>query len=422
METAMIRSNGVFRGFVHRLWTVSLAVSILAGCGSLERQELSSSSQAATTTLGFRQWCQSWGLSCPQGPAPNVPLKDTPWSVSQWTAAAKMMTSLLNGPSQIQVTRAELDEEALQQAVAALEMDKWYDQLIRRVDTYKWQELVSGPGLVESFSAAPVTTTAASGLKMSAETTTEMAFCADPVIQLKGFSAASPFSGETAALQWVAVSATNVMDVRLGSLLVTAVPIDFVMREILGDLDVDGLMEMKLSLGKVVKALGPLMTWMSKPTRNLELDQEFFAVARAELPGLIPAEQEAKAEGLYPALDALQSLRTSAVTGQNLLSAVQLAGAALSCDMESGTLKAKVKLEREFGIKRFYTVSADTSGFEVYGMKVSIPSAFGATIAMKRVEFSPEKIIIRDVPIVGKVELKMADLGDLSAATIACTK
>ena len=421
MEAKMVHATGFCKGIMHNLMMGSLVVAGLAACGGLEREDLSTSARSLTGTVTYRQWCAGWGLACPQGVAPNVPTEKNPWTVEQWTAVATLVDSLLNSPSQMQITRAELSEEALLQAVTALELNKWYDQLMQRVDTYKWLEMYNGPGTVQSFVEAPTTTLGESGLQMNADTATEMAFRASqPEIRFKGFSATSPLAGETVGLQSVKVTDLNVMDVKWDNLLVTAVPIDFGMDEILGDLDVNGLQQVQLSLSKIVKALGPLMTWMSKPTRNLFLDQDFFAVAREQLPKLLPVDP--KVEGLYPVLDALQSVKTSTATGQNMATVLQIGGVALGCDMESGTIKAKMKFDREFGVKRFYKVNADTVGFEFYGMKVSMPSAFGATITMKRVEITPEKIIIRDIPIVGKVEVKMADLGDLSKATIVCTK
>ena len=65
-----------------------------------------------------------------------------------------------------------------------------------------------------------------------------------------------------------------------------------------------------------------------------------------------------------------------------------------------------------FGVKRVYPVNATTLGLEFYGVEAAAKKALGISIKLKRVELSGDKITILDVPIIGKVDVKLSDIAN----------
>ncbi len=85
-------------------------------------------------------------------------------------------------------------------------------------------------------------------------------------------------------------------------------------------------------------------------------------------------------------------------------------GATAKCDVNNGDVK--VKFSSEFGVKRVYQPNATTLGLEFYGLEASAKKALGLSIKLKRLELTADKITILDVPIIGKVELKLDEIAN----------
>ncbi len=357
-------------------------------------------------TVTFDEWCTAWGLTCPKAPFPGFPSEEQQFTAEQWKAAAAIASSLLNSPSLFEMTREELSDPDLLTAVTALELTPWYDKLIAKVDAIKWQDLYLDTGLLKSDLLEASTYAVPSGLTMGMEQA--MVFALDPAakIGLTGLKATCALPECSESVKSVEVTEPNVMNVVMDRVTVTGVPMQFVMDEMLGDIDLPSLQGIELTPAKIAPAIGPLLRVLNRPTRVISLDDLFFQTVSENLPAIIPAGE--KTDFLYVILSALLSVQSGNGTAASVMAINQIPGSALKCELTSGD--AKVTLDKSFGIKRIYTVDATTTGLEFYGVTVSMPKAFNMSIKLKRVEIGAEKITIRDIPLVGKVEMKYSDL------------
>ena len=375
-------------------------------------------------TITFDQWCTAWGLTCPKAPFPGFPSEDTQFTVEQWKAIAAIADALLNTPSLFDVTRTELSDPDLLKVVSGLELTPWYDKLITKIDQIKWQELMLDAGLLMSRLEADTSYAVPSGMQMGMSQTLDFALDPSALIAINGLKASCALPECTETVRSVAVSEPNVMTVSLDRLTVTGVPMQFVMDEILGDIDLAGLQGIQLTPAKAAPVIGPLLRVINKPSRVISLDDLFFQAVRDNLAPILPADP--KTEFLYVILNAMLSVQSGNGSSASLIAINQVPGSALKCALTSGD--AKVSLDKTFGLKRTYTVDANTTGLEFYGVTVTIPKAFNMSIKLKRVEIGTEKITIRDIPLIGKVEMKYADIpsgsdqGGTQDIGITCTK
>jgi hypothetical protein len=377
----------------------------LSACGpqiSGERNELKVDEGSTQT---YQEWCTGWELNCPV----DEPGKTAPMTAVQFKALSTILNSALSSPSVFSITREELDAEGLKQAMAALKLDDVHQDVQARLDARQWQSGGLSQGALVSNHAAASSVRTDAGLVWNLDPVQKVAL-APGSIQLSGMSVSADAAKESPALQSMAVLGNSSFSLGMNDRSVQDVPQDFALDSLLlaFGLDLSKLEGKEIALGDVIQAGAPLVGWLNQSSRQIALERAFFATSANELDDLLP--EDGLGQTLGNLLGRFEKLRTSSTPGTNLASVNLVKGATAKCDVNNGDVK--VKFAAEFGVKRIYQPNASTLGIEFYGLEASAKKALGLSIKLKRLELSADKITILDVPIIGKVELKLDEVAN----------
>ena len=377
-----------------------------------------------TDTVDFTAFCQSWELTCPQGPAPNFPDEHQAYTPGQWRAAAAIGTALLGNAGELSITRDDLEADTLRQAVTGLSLDKWYDQLLGRIRSLGLHSVgVADSGLNAVLDAATVYT-GKSNAKYNMDDTVRVIVDPAATLKISGMKISSPSGAQSQDLGGISVTGTNVGQLHLDPLEVQAVPLAFFSDEALAGIDLSGIKDLKLEMPVLARSMRPLLDWMhqSQSGRGLTLPENFFSVLRTRLPEWIPSD--AARQTLVPLTQALSSLAVHLGTADvDLMRVNQVKNAKLQCNMTQGDQKMTIKFDAAFGVKSYEPLDDDSIRLEFFGIKATASAAMGMTITLGRVDITPEKIVIYNVPIVGQYEMKFADMKKSDEnASVVCQK
>ena len=387
-----------------------MLVVFLGGCGDKGLTGRDALLQTAQTdTVAFAAFCHNWGLACPEGTAPNFPDAHAAYTVQQWQALSAIGAAFLNGSGEVTITRDEIEADTLGHVVNELGLAKWYDQLVGRIKTLGWRDGGIGGGAVRASFDAPTVYTGKSGAQYSLADTLQIGVDPQAALKFSGMKVSSANGAESQAVETFSVTAANVGRLALDPLAVDGVPLAFLADETLGGIDLGGLKGANLDMQKMARAMRPLFDWINQPGRNVILGEDFFGVARQKVPQWISGETAQNV--LYPMTAALTSLAMHlGSTDQELFSIGQLKTAKLVCDMTQGSQKITMKFDSSFGLKSYEPLDDDAVRLELFGIKATVSSAMGMTITLGRIDITPEKIVIYNVPIVGTYEMKLADM------------
>ncbi|WP_141734343.1 hypothetical protein [Oligoflexus tunisiensis] len=386
----------------------------LTACGpqiSSERAEMKADEGA---TQSYQEWCTGWQLNCPV----VEPGKDAPLTAAQFKALTTVARGVLSSPSVFSLTRQELDAEGLKQALTALHLEDVYQDVQERLDARQWQSGGLESGALVSHHAAGSQLKTDAGLLWNLEPVQKVELIAE-AIQLSGFGLSAEAAEEAPVLKGLSVAEDSSFSLELSDRAVQGVPQDFALDSLLltFGLDLTMLDGKEIALPDLIAAGAPLVSWLNTSTRQIVLERAFFATAASEMGVLLPDDGMGQALGNL--MSRLETMRTSSQAGTNLASVALVRGSTAKCDMNNGEIK--MKFAAEFGIKRIYQPSASSLGIEFYGLEASAKKALGIPIKLKRVELSADKITILDVPIIGKVDLKLDDVTNPDQlTTLAC--
>jgi hypothetical protein len=401
----------------------SAALLSLSSCSSDPQEKSAIPNAAATETMSFAAWCESWHMSCPETPREDK----NALTLSQWQAVATIAHELTLSDSEITLTRERLEQDALKKVVGILKVGDLYSDILQKVDQLSWQELQMQKGHFSLTMASESSYVGPSSLTFKAAQNVEIAIDPAAALNIAGVSIASEARGDALNLQSIAVTDASRLALNTTDISIQDVPMSFMMDELMAGIRTDSLKDLNLGIKEIISAIPHLMTWVDQPGLNIALDQQFFSVTSAQLPKLMPNEKSDSAAVVI--VNAIGGVTTRLATANADLATVkQRSGSKLNCEMDAGGKKIKMKFESAFGVKRYYNVDASSVGLEFFGIKVAIPQAFGVTISLKRVELTPEKIIIRDIPLLGKYEIKLSELQSKSedqkttSSSFSCTK
>jgi hypothetical protein len=401
---------------VHHSMGFALMMGLgLSACGpqiSSERNELKVDEGTIQT---YQEWCTGWELNCPA----DEPGKTAPMTAAQFKALSTILNSALSSPSVFNVTREELDAEGLKQAMTALKLDDVYLDVQARLDARQWQSGGLDKGALVSNHAVSSSVRTDAGLVWNMEAVQKVALTPG-AIQLSGVGVSADAAKESPVLQSMAVANDGNFNLSLQDRAVSGLPQDFALENLLlaFGLDVSKLDGKEIALPDVIEAGAPLVGWLNQSSRQITLERSFFATSAGELGALLP--EDGLGQTLGNLLGRFEKLRTSSDPRNNLATVSLIKGATAKCDVNSGDVK--VKFSAEFGVKRIYQPKAGTLGLEFYGLEASAKKALGIGIKLKRVELSADKITILDVPIIGKVDVKLDDVigGPDQKTTLVC--
>lgn len=405
MSVTGLRIRSIGGGSGHSIGMVLAFGLGLTACGpkfSSERAELKSDGTMAQT---YQEWCTDWQLSCPV----TDPGKADPLTKDQFKALSTILSSALASPSVFSITREDLDAEGLKQAMTALHLDDVYQDVQARLEASQWQSGGLENGALVSRNAASSSQRSESGLLLNLDTVQKVAL-ATGEIQMSGLGWSADAAKEAPGLQSMAVASDGTFGLGMSDRMVNQVPQAFALDNLLlaFGLDTGKLEGKEIALPDLITAGAPLVGWLNQSSRQIALDRVFFATTAGQLPALIPEDNLGQSLGNL--LNSFDKLRTSSAPGSNLAAVSLLKGKTAKCDMNSGEIK--VEFSSEFGVKRIYQPNPTTLGLEFYGLKASAKKALGIGIKLKRIELTSEKITILDVPIIGKVELKLDEVSN----------
>jgi hypothetical protein len=375
----------------------------LSACGPQISSEQSTLKVDEVATQSYQEWCTGWEMDCPV----DEPGKTVPLSEAQFKALSTILGSALNSPSVFSITRQELDADGLKQALSALKMDDVYQDVQSRLDARQWQSGGLEKGVVVSNHAAPSNVRTDAGLVWNLDAVQKVSLNRGSIL-LSGMGTSADAAKESPLLKSMAVASDGSFNLGMNDRSVQQVPQDFALDSLFlaFGLDVSKLDGKELALADVVQAGAPLVGWLNQSSRQIILEREFFATAANELGTLLP--EDGIGESLGNLLSRFEKLKTSSQAGSNIASVSLVKGNTAKCDVNNGDVK--LKFSSEFGVKRIYQPDANTLGIELYGLEASAKKALGIGIKLKRLELTADKIIIRDVPIIGKVEVKLDDV------------
>lgn len=384
--------------------------------GSADQSKLNAEGSA----LSFSAWCDSWSLLCESEPKPESNTVEL--DAKTWSAITNVANEALANPVALNVTRAEFDSPQLSAAFQSLGLTAELSEIKSSLDSHQWQSIgLEGKSLV-SRAADSITVDSASGLDFNAAPAVTISIAANSNINIAGLGLSSAASGASSELKTVSLGEGNSLNFGLTSETVQNVPFAFLEDTLVSALGFEnqGAESAELSAQQIIGAAYPLLSWANKPQRSISLNRQFFTVAGAELSPVLADESFGPA--ILNALSALNSVATSSTAGKNVFQAGQVNGAKLECNVNNGT--AKVMLDKDFGLKRFYEVDGGI-GLEFFGVKASAKLALGIPLTLKRVELRADKITILDIPLIGKVDVPLDSITDSAEGeetTIACSK
>jgi hypothetical protein len=387
----------------------------LSACGPQISSEQAEVKVDEGIAQSYQEWCTGWELNCPV----NEPGKTTPLTAAQFRALSTILNGALKSPSVFSITRDELNAPGLQQAMTALKLDDVYQDVQARLDARQWLSGGLDQGALVSNHEAASSVRTEAGLLWNMDAVQRISLTPG-MIQLSGVGLSADAAKENPLLQSMAVSGDGSFNLGLNDRSVQGLPQDFALDSLLlaFGLDVARLEGKEIALGDVIQAAAPLVGWLNQSSRQIVLERSFFASSAGELGALIP--ENGLGQNLGNLLGRLEKLRTASDGKSNIASVSLVKGSTAKCDVNNGDVK--VKFSAEFGVKRIYQPSPTTLGLEFYGLEASAKKALGIGIKLKRVELSADKITILDVPIIGKVDVKLDDIGGGpdSPTTLVC--
>ncbi len=410
------------------LGTVSAAFFVMlgvAGCSADVDSGLATNAQALESSYTYQDWCQSWALSCPTQTTAGFPSDAESWSVDQWRAVSKIAGALLASRSSLVFTRQDLNDANLQQIAANFQWSDLYTRVSSALDSYAWQTAskeATGQSLRMTFQQAtskqlPI------GVLMGTSPQVDLSVSEDSKMDVAGLSLARSSEqgpGAPDDIRYMLVNSPNTVDMNFASAnRVTGMPIRVLLDQFLGQVGASPSDASSVTLESGIRALGPLMTWLIRADRVIDLDRGFFTTVAAQAPTLLGTQ--GRIAGLYPVLGAMNSLLSNATPGSNMISASIAPGKKLNCSVKTPKYgNVSMVFSDSFGIKSHKIVNSDTVSLEFYGLKASFPRILGISFTVKRMDISPETLTIRDLPIIRSYDLKVADLWT-PETEISCT-
>lgn len=394
---------------------LSLIVGYLGmiGCGADPRLVGADAPESLDgSRLEFRSWCENWQLNCPDQEPEDVPIPGAPWSVAQWQAAFRVLSTLSQTSSSIQLTRAELDAEPLNAMASALGLEQDLTHLKDQLSQRHFDELRIHPAGVAPNSqgetlaltlhaSEPSTVTATSGLTVTQADEVALGIDVDQNVQVRGIAIGPQSSPATAAIEELTVTETNILRWSGSTTSVDRVPIAFFLRQILA-FDGQELPAPRLSYRDLVPAAYPFIQWLTSGERDIAVPASAFQAVAQQLPVISPTPYGRGFGSLLGYLAELRSTRTS--RAEHLL----LARVEQAVVCRFGKL-LEIIPDREFGIREVTALSATSFRTSFFGVSVKLPLLpIVPRFRIKQIDFEPTKIVLYDVPVFGRYEYDMS--------------
>lgn len=402
-----------FRGRAPRCFSavfVPFASLLAIACGAPAGDEEATPSATSASVLSFQEWCGQWGLSgCPSN-ALELSRAEDPWNASQWRAAFGVAQALMQSPSRVTVTRAQMQDANLSSAMRLLGLDSRHKALLDRMDKQEMEALELGGGKTTLRSKQESDLDAPSGLHVHADATLEFSIEGTQA-RVRGLRLSSRDASLADDVVSFNVNSANAATLSMAKEEVTGVPLAFIRSDVLlfgGAAPKPG----KPPADRLFAAIPYLKSWLVSGQRDLSLNAGVMDAASRAV--AVFGNDASKRQNLQAVLRAVDTLVSRSDTrGRALVQGTLRRG--LRCMTSDG--KNEINLKSQFGLRDVRALGQGVT-LDLYG--VSITGKFGPfkrTFEPQRIDVSSSKIVIYNVPVVGSVTI---DLKQQQESSLNC--
>ncbi len=385
---------------------------ILQSCGTEIDSRLNSFNTVSPSEITFLDWCAAWQLTCPTGPAENVPDPQKPWTVAEWQSALAVYKALLASPSNSKFLRSDLDDADLVNSMKQLKKEKELSLLKARLDGSKFNAFLAYQGKVVVTAQQPSDFQTKSGLIIHNEGTTSIQVSGDREISTEGVEIRSnAVSSVREILKGFSITAPNVLNLKGSTQTITGVPIKFAFTEILG-IDFGNQEGAVPTYKDIVPTIAPLRDWIVKGQRDLDLGPDTFLQLEQNIPVFIPNQNDANMvrsllKKITRVLSTAESRKTQLIKAE--------APQTFSCTANG---KIRLDFEKSFGLQNISKLSAESAMVSIFGIKAKlIVGPIQPNFQLTRIDLEPTKIIVRNVPGIGSYTIDMTNQSEQSSMT-----
>lgn len=362
----------------------------LTGCGfDSEPSKLQENpSPPAATTITFAEWCQNWQLQCDA----STPAKTV--SQAQFNAVLAIARSVLTSPSSWEITAEQFNLPSWNNALAALNWTAAFQPIAHLIQAVQFDNVQPVQSQLQLTLQNPPPYPSVSGLQMALDSTVNVDF-QPQVVQLNGIQLNS--GDHNLRLTSLSIDEQSQLQLTGDSFSITQVPPGFIARQ----LGLDQAAPAKPSRDQMLRALDHLVEWAANLNAHVQLEDPTFQVLSANLDPFVT--DAANRQQFQVMLDAFQTIQTQSLDDKALtLNAQNDAGKQLACASQ-GTTKSQIMFATQWGIRHMRPMVNGTE-LELYGLKVKskIFGPFSVSFELKRLEVFADRIVIYNVPVIGK--------------------
>ncbi len=382
---------------------------LVAGCGApvaIDPSKGKSSLLSEQVTTSFQEWCQSWKLMCDtERSEPKNEMQE-----QKWNALLTIVRAGLSDELKLNLSSKDLTDEKLMSAFDEMGLSELTQKMRSLIEKSDLQtiEILGNSALGINLAGEQQKWNGTSGLQWEVQSQSKVVVGQNSNIELNGFNFLSSDNIFRESLKGVSFDSVHGFSWKNESLKVTNVPTDFFMKDL--GFDVTKFGDVRLSA--LIKNLPTLIEWSQQTKHTFSLGEKFFSTLARHGEKLADSpETKLIFSQIAPHLLRMNTLDSQ---GKTFLDVTLREQKGLNCKFEvEGVPGMNLLLSSDFGIRSYGKNEQDHSRFTFFGIeaKVDIPGPFDPSFTLKEVDIEPDRITIRQVPIVGKISIPFKDGG-----------
>jgi hypothetical protein len=386
---------------------------------------------AEVEKIGFTQWCERWGLTCPEknsdfGNDDSAMIEESQ-ELLQWQAISQLFDRFASSGSDFAIDDGELSSAKTRILLTQIGLQTVHSDVLEVLTRSGLKKLAIDPRGNIRFEARPTASGQSglvrgrSGMKWIFANSGGVSVGDKGLYLFSGlqFSAANSF--ESDVFGQLTYNDSDKTTWSGSNLAVTHVPDGFFIR------DVPVRWEKFSDLQRVpmLANITELRDLVFNGGRFIKLSPVFFDTAARNMPVFV---DDAK---ILPAVtklvDAFGVLEFKAPTAKTPLARLNLEKAtSVMCRIEmSGTPPIELTLDRGFGIQNVYTNDKRNAQIDLYGINIKARVGIPISFNLKRIDVEPSRIVVKGVPVVGEIAIPLPDEGkkaDKELKKLECTE
>lgn len=372
--------------------------ALLTGCGV---EQGTSSLRSGFAQLSFAEWCADWGLGCERK-------SDTVVEAEQMKAALAVTEAFLKGPSQLTVSREAMTSADFDAVLQRLRLDAPLRPMMEHLKAsgFEAMRVQGGRGFAELAFQDALPFQVENGAWVEPGASVHVAPGVSGNVTFEGASLADPSRAKRDALGSWSFVADGTMTWSGQQNTVTGIPGDFIpgLLDIKADEMPDGF-ETNALLG----SLPSLMNVLVMEDHRVQFDRNIWNTVLQHLDTLV--EDAALRANVRAFLQTIDQVDAAVIKGSHAAVNGAFQGRGRFACESDGRKPVTVGLESQFGIQRVERLDSSGVRLTFFGTKVK-SKVFGPiapTITLKRVDVFPDKVIVRDIPILGSYTINLGD-------------